>query len=289
MHTPVLEKEILEFLDPKNNQNFVDCTVNGGGHTKKILEKTKGKVLGIEADPEIYEKLKAEKIKRLVLVNDNFVNLKEILEKEKFNSVSGILFDLGFSSWHVDQSGKGFSFSRNEFLDMRYSAKEENITAWEIINRWPEENIRLIFKEYGEERFSRIIAERIVEKRKEKTIDTTFDLVEIIEASIPARFKKQKNHLATRCFQGLRIQVNDELENLKRVLPQAIDCLDRKARIALISFHSLEDRIVKHFLKQMAQENRVRILTKKPIIASEEEIINNPRSRSAKLRVAEII
>ncbi len=291
MHVPVLKKEVLQYLDVQPGKNFIDCTINGAGHTKLILEATKpdGKVLGIEADEEIFNEVKSEISfykKRLLVVNDNFVNLKEIVQQTGFKSIDGILFDLGFSSWHIDNSKKGFTFSENQLLDMRYSLKQENITAWQIINEWPKQDLEFIFKEYGQERFSKIIAQRIVEKRKQKTIDKTFDLVDVIEECIPGKFKNQKIHFATRVFQSLRIQVNDELENLKKVLPQTIDVLGKNARIVVISFHSLEDRIVKHFFKN--NEN-FEILTKKPIIASDYEIKNNPRSRSAKLRAVKII
>jgi len=297
MHLSVLKKEILEYLDPQPNQNFIDCTINGGGHTSAILEKTRpeGRVLGIEADKEIYRQLKLKTatqeidFRRLVSVNDNFVNLRDVVEEKKFISVSGILFDLGFSSWHIDQSGRGFSFGKEEFLDMRYSPEKEGITAWEIINKWPKENLKMIFKDYGEERFSGRIAEKITEERKKGKINTTLELVETIKKAVPPRFQKGRIHFATRVFQGLRIEVNDELENLKKVLPQTINLLRPGGKVAVISFHSLEDRIVKHFFKDCFRENKAEILTKKPVTAGEEEIKNNPRSRSAKLRVIKII
>jgi 16S rRNA (cytosine1402-N4)-methyltransferase len=283
MHFSVLSQEVLEFLNPQPNQNFIDCTINGGGHSRIILEKIKprGKVLGIEADPEIFKEIKKQE--RLIPVNDNFVNLKEIVEREKFFPVSGILFDLGFSTWQIEKSDRGFSFSRDEFLDMRYSPEKQTVTAWEIVNRRNEKELTRILKEYGEERFSKIISQRIIEKRKEKTIDRTSDLVQIIQDSIPARFQRNRINPATRTFQALRIEVNQEIENLEKVLPQATEVLDHQGRIVVISFHSLEDRVVKHFFKN---NQELEILTKRPITAGEDEIKANPASRSAKLRTA---
>ncbi len=294
MHTPVLKEEVLKYLDPKPNQNFIDCTAGEGGHMFALLEKTepKGKVLGIEINEELYQKLKTKTKDfkdRVSLVNDSYTNLKEISERKKFTLVSGILFDLGFSSWHMDESEKGFSFRKDEFLDMRYSTKKENITAWEIINGWPKEELEEIFKKYGEERFSKIIAQRLIEKRKIKKINTTFELSEIIKESIPLKFHKKKIHPATKVFQALRITVNQEIENLENTLPQVMDVLGKKGKIVVISFHSLEDRIVKHFFKNLYKENEIKILTKKPVMAGEQEIKINPRSRSAKLRAIQLI
>ncbi len=295
MHLPVLKEEVLKYLDPKPNENFIDCTAGQGGHMIPILEKIgpKGRIMGIEINEQLYEKLKSKTKKfqeRTTLINDSYSNLKETIEKEKFSSVSGILFDLGFSSWHMDESGTGFSFRKDEFLDMRYSTKEkDDIKAWDIINDWPKQELEEIFKKYGEERFSKIIAQRIIEKREIKKIDTTLDLSEIIKESIPLKFQKKKIHPATKVFQALRIVVNDELENLEKSLPQAIDVLKKNGRIVVISFHSLEDRIVKHFFKDLSKENKIKILTKKPIMADEQETEINPRSRSAKLRAIQLI
>ena len=305
MHIPVLQNEALKLLAPKPNDNFIDCTLNGGGHAKAILEKTapKGKVLGIEADVELYQKIKAEAVRRLIPVNDNFVNLKEIVRQEKFRQVKGVLFDLGMSSWQLEESGRGFSFLKKEPLDMRYSVLTP-LTAEKILNYWSVAEIEKVLREYGEERFSSRIAQRILEERKIRPISNTFQLVEIIRQAVPPKFQHQKIHLATRTFQALRIQVNDELNNLKNALPQAAEALSKGGRLAVISFHSLEDRIVKNFFKDRAsiyrsegeEEDKVlfanqtlKILNKKPITPSREEIIINPRSRSAKLRAAEKI
>jgi 16S rRNA (cytosine1402-N4)-methyltransferase len=297
MHIPVLQKEVIKYLDPKPNENFIDCTIGEGGHTLAILEKNKpnGKVLGIEIDPQLYENLKASEIKnRLILVNDSFVNLKKIVEKYKFKSVNGILFDLGLSSWHLEKSGRGFSFQKNEPLDMRYyvmhfrrsSNLYDKLTAEKILNEWPEKEIEKILKEYGQERFAKKISKKIIEERKAKPIKTTFQLVEIIKKATPIWSHHKRMHFATRTFQALRIAVNDELENLKKVLPRALEILERNGRLVVISFHSLEDRVVKNFLKENSKKYFLKILTKKPIIPSLEEIKRNPRSRSAKLRAA---
>ena len=274
MHIPVLKKEVLQYLDPEPNENFIDCTINVGGHTYSILEKTKpnGKVLGIELDKDIFDKLSLSKIDRLVLANDSYTNLKKIVQKHSFGSVNGILFDLGMSSWHLEESERGFTFLKDEPLDMRYSL-DNDLSADKIINNYSQKEIEKILKEYGEERFAKRIAKNIIQERP---IKTTFQLVKVIGR------RREKIHPATRTFQALRIAVNDELNNLKKALPQAVKVLEKGGRIVIISFHSLEDRIVKNFFK----DSNLNILTKKPVISSQEEIKINPRSRSAKLRAA---
>ena len=310
MHIPVLQKEALQYLDPKPNENFIDCTLGEAGHTLAILEKNapKGKVLGIDQDTENIKKLEArfknhEAGKRIILTCDNFANLKEIVSREKISSVSGILFDLGMSSWHLDESGRGFSFKRNEPLDMRYSMQNP-LTAEKIINYWSEAEIEKTLEEFGEERFSRQIAKSIIETRKIKFIKSTFQLVEIIKNTVPHRYLKGKIHFATRAFQALRIAVNDELNNLEKGLLQSLEILKVDGKLTVISFHSLEDRIVKNFFRNLASQgvarpldgrqakeglSKIKILTKKPITPSREEVKNNPRSRSAKLRAAQKI
>ena len=306
-HIPVLLEEVLEYLNPKPNKNFVDCTFGSGGHAAAILEKTKpdGKLLGIDLDinlfktkaaeikyqisPPTADPLKAEKINnRLILVQNNFANLKKIVKENNFKSVNGVLLDLGFSSWQMEKSGRGFSFRKNEPLKMSYKLQITNyeLTAEYVVNVWLEKELVKIFQEYGEERFSRRIAKKICEERKIKAIRTTFQLVEIIRRAIPSRFRHQRIHCATRVFQALRIIVNDELNNLKKVLPQAVEVLEPNGKIAVISFHSLEDRIVKHFFKEQSKLGKLKIITKKPIIPTSKEVEKNSRSRSAKLRVA---
>jgi len=292
MHIPVLQKEVIEYLDPKPNENFIDCTIGEGGHSLAILEKNapKGKVLGIDVDAEVIKNTKyyiqnTIYKNRVVLVSDNFANLKEIVRREKFIKVCGILLDLGMSSWHLEESGRGFSFLRNEPLDMRYNL-ENPLTAEKIVNYWSKSEIEKILREYGEERFAKKIAERIIESRA-KPIETTFQLIEIIKSVIPRKYQAGRLHPATRTFQALRIAVNDELNNLEKTLPQAINVLNRGGRLVVISFHSLEDRIVKNFLKKCGGDAYVKLITKKPIGPSKEEIIKNPRSRSAKLRACQ--
>jgi len=285
MHIPVLQKEVIQYLDPKSNENFIDCTVGEGGHALAILEKTapKGKILGIDADPEIIKSLKLSS--RIILVCDSFVNLKEVVEKTRFKSVQGILFDLGLSSWHLEESKRGFSFQRNEPLDMRYNPRSP-LTAARIVNYYSFQEIEKILKEYGEERFAQEIAKEIITIRKIKPIETTFQLAEIIKRATPRWYHWKKIHPATRTFQALRIAVNDELNNLRKTLPQTIEILKPGGRLVVISFHSLEDRIVKYFYREQASVNRLKILTKKPVTPSKEEMKINPRSRSAKLRAA---
>ena len=276
-HIPVLQQEVLRYLDPKPNENFIDCTIGEGGHSEAILEKIApcGRVLGID-----YQ-LRIKPRERLILAQGNFANLKNIVEKYRFHPVHGILFDLGFSSWHIEESGRGFTFQKKEPLDMRYDAQNQ-LTAEKIVNLWSMFEIERILQEYGEEKFSEQIAQRIIEERSMKPIKDTFQLVDIIKRSARGG---EKIHPATRTFQAIRIAVNNELNNLRKALPSAKEVLSRGSRLAVISFHSLEDRIVKDFLK--AQSGEMQILTKKPITASPAEIKLNPRSRSAKLRSAQ--
>ncbi|OGZ23291.1 MAG: 16S rRNA (cytosine(1402)-N(4))-methyltransferase [Candidatus Nealsonbacteria bacterium RIFCSPLOWO2_01_FULL_41_9] len=284
MHIPVLQKEVIEYLTPGPNENFIDCTIGEGGHASAILEKIKpdGKVLGIDLN------IRFKGDKRLILAEDNFTNLKEIVEKIKFGKADGILMDLGFSSWHLEESGRGFSFQKQEPLDMRYNL-ENQLTAEKILNFWSAPEIERILKEYGEEKFAKEIAREIINSRQIRPIQNTFQLVAIIRRVVPAGYQRQKIHPATRTFQALRIAVNDELNNLQAVLPEALDILKKGGRIAVISFHSLEDRIIKNFLRDEAKENLISILTKKPVTATFQEIKINPRARSAKLRAAQKI
>jgi len=282
MHIPVLLKETLEALGIEKNGNYIDCTMNGGGHTGEILKRngSEGKVLGIEIDKEIFEKVKKDE--RLVAVNDSYANLKKIVEEKRFENVKGVLFDVGMSSYHVDQAERGFSFNKDEPLSMSYSGE---YSAEGIVNEWAEEDIETILNEYGEEKYARKIAKKIVEKRKGKRIKSTLELVEIIREATPGHYHHGQIHFATRTFQALRIAVNDELNNLRSALPQALEVLDKGGRLVAISFHSLEDRIVKEFMKEKEKSGEMRIITNKPIVPGEEEIRTNPRSRSSKLRI----
>ncbi len=291
IHIPVLLKEVLENLNPQPGEKFIDATIDGGGHATAILEKVQpgGKLLGIEWDNELLKELKSktqnEKFKEnLTLINDSYVNLKKIAEEKGFLEADGILFDLGMSSWHVDQSGKGFSFQKNELLDMRFSSEKE-FSALEIVNTWSEEDLLKIISDYGEERFARQIAKSIIEARKAKAITTTAQLAEIIKNSIPSWYGRRKINPATKTFQALRIAVNDELNNITKGLDSALEVLASGGRLAVISFHALEDRIVKERFKSYQKQGLAEILTKKAIKPAYQEVKSNPRSRSAKLRV----
>lgn len=291
MHLPVLKEKVIEYLDPKENENFVDCTFGEGGHTKEILKKNKpeGKVLAIEIDPDLYEKGKEleKKFKgRLILKRGNFAELKKIVKEEKFSPVNGILFDLGISLWHLEKSQRGFSFKRDELLIMRYDKNLKDLTPIDVLNKFPEREIEKILKNYGQERFAKQIAKEIVKERKQKRIETTFQLVQIIRKATPRWYQRRKIHFATKTFLALRIFVNQELENLKEGLKQALEILERNGKIVVISFHSLEDKIVKEFFKKAKKKGLLEILTKKPETPSKEEIQKNKRARSAKLRAA---
>jgi 16S rRNA (cytosine1402-N4)-methyltransferase len=303
-HEPVLVKEVLEYLAPKPNENFIDCTLGGGGHANEILKMSSpdGKLLGIDLDPEAI-KAAQENLQgfnqRIVLVNQNYNNLKQIIYVARFNQINGILLDLGLSSYELQDSRRGFSFKGSAYLDMRFGS--DGKTAADIINNYKEAELIKIFKDYGEERHSSQIAREIVKERKTRKITQTDQLVFIIENVYKNKPKPKNIHVATKVFQALRIEVNDELNNLKKVLPQALEALVIGGRLAVISFHSLEDRIVKEFFKREAKEclcpprlpicqcghkPQLKILTKKIITPSVAEIKINPRSRSAKLRVA---
>ena len=287
MHKSVLLNEVIEYFDPKPNQNFIDCTVGEAGHSLAILKKIKpnGKVLGIDVDAESLKRITPKN--GLILVKANFKNLKKIAEEQGFNKVDGVLIDLGLSSWQIEESGKGFTYKKDEPLSMIMNGNQV-VTAQEIINTWPEETLIQIFREYGEERFAKNIIQKIVQQRGLSPIKTTLQLFEIIKRSVP--FSKtsrgRTDRVAARIFQALRIVVNDEMENLKSGLEQALQILNKEGRVVVISFHSLEDRVVKWFFKEKEKEGKIRILTKKPITAGRAELIANSRSRSAKLRAA---
>lgn len=283
IHTPVLLKEVLEILDLQSNEDVIDATINGGGHAEKILARIspRGKLLGIDRDPSIIKEAKQRLHSfgdRLVLACGNFRTIASIARKTNFVRPHGILFDLGFSSYHMSSAGRGFSFMKNEPLDMRYNPEENSLTAEAIITRAPREELRRIFSEYGEERHARDIAEAIIKERAHRRIATTSDLASLCERVLP----RTKIHPATRIFQALRIAVNDELGSLREGLLGAYQILVPGGRMAVISFHSLEDRIVKNFFKEIINEGIV--ITKKPVIATRDEIKANPRARSAKLR-----
>ena len=300
-HIPVLTKEILNYLNLKKGGVYIDCTLGGGGHSKAILEKIypHGLLIGIDQDIEAIETAKEELksyIDKVKLVKGNFKNLEEILSDLKTERVSGIIFDLGVSFHQLKEKERGFSFKEDSHLDMRMDLNQE-FNADILINSYSEKDLAEIFEKYGEERFSKRIARLIVIERKKKTFTTTKQLADLIIKTLPRTKKRHtwRIHPATRVFQAIRIEVNQELKALEKGLNQAIRVLEDKGRICVISYHSLEDRIVKHLFKEAAREGKeqknygLKIVTKKPIRPSLEEVRDNPKARSAKLRVAEKI
>lgn len=287
IHTPVLLKEILEIFNPQAGERYIDATINGGGHAKEILDRIgeSGLLFGIDRDAELINRLKNKFATRenLIAICDSYRELDNLNITYGFGAINGILFDLGFSSYHVDTSGRGFSFLRDEPLDMRYNPEKTTLNAYTIINSWSKEELTRIGKEYGEERFAGKIAEFIVRQRTHAPISSTFELVRIIRHAIPAGVTG-KIHPATRTFQALRIAVNDELEELSAGLEKGIDLLSNGGKMIVISFHSLEDAIVKQAFRSKEKKEIVRLITKKPTCALPQEIQKNPRARSAKLR-----
>jgi len=296
MHIPVLPKETIEYLNPKPGDTIVDGTINGGGHSEEILNKIgdKGMIIGIDQDAGILNKLKErwKGRKNIFLANDNFRNLEKVLDSLKIEEVDGVLLDIGISSLQLEESGRGFSFQKDEplYMTMRSDVDPGVLTAREIVNRWSEAELSDLIWNCGEERFSRKIAANIIRRREKKPIETTFELVDVIRESVPGFYRNNRRiNCATRTFQALRIAVNDELGAFKEGLEAASKRLKKGGRLAVITFHSLEDRIAKKFFKDLADAGKGKILAKKPVIPSEEEIKNNPRSRSAKLRAVEIL
>ena len=299
-HIPVLLKEVLHYLIPKKGGGvYIDCTLGGGGHSKAILERIypDGLLIGIDRDIEAIKAARKELsnfLDRAILIRDNFKNLEEILSNLKIKVVSGVLFDLGVSSHQLRERERGFSFREDGHLDMRMDPTQK-FNASTLINNYTEEELVRIFGKYGEERFSKRIARLIVLERQKNPITTTKQLADLVIRALPKAKKRGRwrIHPATRVFQAIRIEVNQELDLLEKSLNQAIKVLEDKGRICVISYHSLEDRIVKNVFKKaerekVAKENYgLKIITKKPIRASQEEIKRNPKARSAKLRVAE--
>jgi len=289
MHIPVLLQEVIQYLKPKPNENFVDATIGEGGYTIALLQHTAplGKVLGIDLDPESLkiaeEKLIAFK-RRVILKQGNFRDIDKIVKETEFNSINGIVFDLGLGTFQIEESGRGFSFMRNEPLKMTFNPQNK-LTAEDVINEFDKKELIKIFREYGEEKYAAKVAEAIIEERKRKKITRTYELVRIILKILGN--KRRKIHPATKIFQALRIFVNDELNNLKEALKKSVEILNSNGRIVVVSYHSLEDRIVKNFFRDKQKEGVLKIITKKPITPTKVEILNNYRSRSAKLRVAE--
>jgi len=295
-HIPVMVAEVLQYLDPKPGQHFVDCTLGEGGHTAAILERTApgGRVLAFDLDPEAIAMVKDKLASfgdRLTAVNANFSSIESTVGNEKFGPVSGVLLDLGFSSAHIEERHRGFSFMKDEPLDMRYSGSAsigggQQLTAAEIVNSWPKDEIAHIIAEYGEERCAMNIAAAIVTARRKERILTTTQLVNIIRSAVPGNYEQGRIHPATRTFQAIRIAVNDELGSITETLPRALNVLEVGGVIVSIAFHSLEDRICKQFFSEQEKNGALEVLTPKPLVASDAEVNDNPRSRSAKLRAA---
>jgi 16S rRNA (cytosine1402-N4)-methyltransferase len=286
VHKAVLLNETIEGLDLADKSLVLDCTFGGGGHSREILKKyPKIKIIALDQDQNVFKDFSD---KRISFKNINFRNLDEALGRQK---VDGIIFDLGLSSDQLENSGRGFSFMKKEplYMTMKKNPSPEDLTAEDIVNDWSEESLADIIYGYGEERFSRRIAKGIVEARKKQKITTTEDLLKIIGESVPVGYRKGRLHFATKTFQALRIAVNDELGALKEGLEKGFDVLNKRGRMSVISFHSLEDRIVKRFYKEKMKEGKAILINKKPITATKEEIKNNMRSRSAKLRILEKI
>ena len=294
-HIPILTNEIVDRLKIKSDGVYMDCTMGFGGHSESIVKKlnSKGNLIGIDLDPYALkmakEKLKG-KYKNIIFSNSSYIDFPNILNSHGIKEVDGFLFDLGISSYQVDSEHRGFSYRFNGPLNMKFNQSDENESAEHILNSYSEKELSEIIKVYGEERYHKRIAKSIVEKRKRKKITNTFDLKEIVLSAIPF----YSNKVLSRVFQSIRITVNDEINIIKNTLPKAVNYLKVGGRIAVISFHSIEDRIIKHFFKDNSNTNlidppKLKIITKKPILASKNEQKDNRRSKSAKLRIAEKI
>ncbi len=305
-HKPVLLQECIEGLQIKPDGIYVDGTMGGAGHSIEIVKRlsSEGKLIGIDRDEEALKasKERLSEYKNVTYIHDNHDNIKEILRKIGMNQVDGILLDLGVSSYQLDERNRGFSYLGENELDMRMD-KSQELTAKKVVNYYSEKELANIIYEYGEERFSRQIARNICNYRKEKTINTTKELVDIIEKSIP-KAKQNDGHPAKRTFQAIRIEVNNEIKPLYNTVKDCIDCLKPQGRLCIITFHSLEDRAVKNaYIEAKGKctcpsdlpycvcgaKTLGKIITKKPIIATKEEQEENSRSKSAKLRIFEKI
>ncbi len=305
-HIPVLLNEALEYLNPKPGQNFIDGTLGGGGYTERILEAVAptGKVLSIDLDLKAIEHLKARLVgksyaKNSLAVHGNFARLDDIVMREQFSDIAGIVFDIGLSSFQLDQSSRGISFQKDELLDMRFDQSDETSDARFIVNNYTEAELTKLFRDYSEERNASRIARAIITMRAKQTIQRTGELVEAIKSALPKPVAHKWTDNARRIFQALRIEVNHELQNLQEFLPKALDLVIPGGVLVVVSFHSLEDRVVKQFMNEAAtgcicppdfpicqcgQTPIAKILTKKLVSASEMELTQNSRSKAAKLR-----
>lgn len=294
MHISVLKSESIDGLNIKDGDVIVDGTLGGGGHTLEIIKRygNKVKIVGLDLDSDAIERTK-----KLINGTDSdvkffsigFQAIDEVLNELGIASVDKIILDLGLSSFQLEESGRGFSFQKDEplLMTMKKNINEEDLTAGDIVNTWEEETLADIIYGFGEERYARKIAKKIVEARKEKEIETTFDLVRIIEDACGKYYKKMKIHPATKTFQALRIATNNELINLQEVIKDGFNRLSKGGRMSIITFHSLEDRIVKNAFRDLKKNKLAEIINKKPITPNKEEIKSNLRSRSAKLRIIE--
>lgn len=306
-HKSILLRECIENLNIKKDGIYVDGTLGGGGHTYSILKTldNTGLVIGIDRDIDAIKaaKNRLKEYSNFKTVHDNNSNILNILNELNIQKIDGMLLDLGVSSYQLDEADRGFSYMHNAKLDMRMN-REDKFSAYDVVNNYSEDKLISIFKEYGEERYSKNIAKRICEKRKEKCIETTFELVDIIKSAMPAKALNEKQHPAKRVFQAIRIEVNEELIRLKNTIEDIVNSLNTKGRLAIITFHSLEDKIVKHTFEELEgkctcpkgfpvcvcnYKSYGKVITKKPIVCDAEELNENPRARSAKLRVFERI
>ena len=293
LHVPVMHREVMEFLNPSAGGCFLDCTLGLAGHASSIVEKLgdSGHFIGLDRDQAALKIARAKLSGfrgRIDLVHSDFRDFDAVLKRLNVKSVDGMLFDLGISSFQLDDPARGFSFRSEGPLDMRMD-QNGFVSAAELINTLTEEELSKIFVNFGEERFHRRIARAIIQHRSRKRIETTQELEEIIFTSVPAAYRRQKIHPATRTFQAIRIAVNRELESLKLAMDKCTDYLSEHGRVGVIAFHSLEDRIVKEKFKSLAKEQCVSLPFKKPLRPNDEETRINPRARSARLRVAERI
>ena len=304
-HISVLLNECLEGLNIKPDGIYVDGTLGGAGHSSQIAKRlTTGRLIGIDRDP-VALKAAGKRLEpyknNVTLVHSNFCEMAQVLKELGISGVDGILLDLGVSSPQLDDGQRGFSYMVDAPLDMRMN-NEDSLTAHTVVNTWPQEELKRILYTYGEERYAPQIAAAICRRREEKTIDTTLELVDVIRGAMPPAALREKQHPAKRSFQAIRIAVNDELGSVERVLEDAIDLLNPNGRLAIITFHSLEDRIVKTAMADAAKgctcppnfpvcvcgkKPKVKLISRKPITASDVELEENPRSRSAKLRVCQ--
>ena len=304
-HISVLLDECIEGLNIKPDGIYVDGTLGGAGHSSQIAKRlTTGRLIGIDRDP-VALKAAGERLApyadRVTLVHSNFCEIAQVLKDLNIDGVDGILLDLGVSSPQLDDGSRGFSYMADAPLDMRMNS-EDTLSAYDVVNTWSYEELRRILFDYGEERYAPKIASAICKRREEKPIETTLELVEVIRGAMPAQALREKQHPAKRSFQAIRIAVNDELGSVEKVMKDAIPCLNPGGRLAVITFHSLEDRIVKTAMAGAAKgctcppsfpvcvcgkKPQVHVITRKPIISTDAELERNPRARSAKLRVCE--